>query len=269
MNKPIISPTALVTGSASGLGYEFSRLLARDGYNLILVDKKEEDLNIAADKIKEDYNISVRPIVQDLAIPDAGKIIYKQVKDQPIEVLINNAGFGISGLFSDTDWQLEQSMIYLHVLTPTYLVKHISGDMIKRGSGKLMNISSVAAFTPGPLMNIYYATKGYLLSFGRALSNELKGTGVSITTACPGLTRTRFSETRARLSDVPVPEFGMLADSTEKVAAIAYRAMNKGKTVSVPVFKNRLMAFFTWLLPVSLTVKIIRRSQSKIQNQKS
>lgn len=269
MNKNILSPTALVTGSASGLGYEFSCLLAQDGYNLILVDKNKENLNIAAGKIAKNYGVSVRSIIQDLATPEAAQIIYKQVKDLPVEVLINNAGFGISGKFSDTDWQLEQSMIYLHVYTPTQLVKLISRDMLKRDSGKIMNISSVAAFTPGPLMNIYYATKGYLLSFGRALSNELKGSGVSITTACPGLTRTNFSETRATLSDVPVPKFGMLADSTEKVAAIAYRAMNKGKAVSVPVFKNRLMAFFTWLMPVSLTVKIIRRSQSKIQNHKA
>lgn len=268
MNKKRLSDTALVTGSASGLGYEFARLLAQDGYQLILVDKNEKDLTIAAEKIQKEHGVDVRSIIQDLAAPDAAQIIYKQVKDQVIEVLINNAGFGISGKFCDTDWQLEQSMIYLHVFTPTYLVKLISRDMIERGSGKIMNISSVAAFTPGPLMNIYYATKGYLLSFGRALANELKGSGVSITTVCPGLTRTNFSETRATLSNVPVPKFGMLADSTEKVAGIAFRAMNKGKTVSVPVFKNRIMAFFTWLVPVSLTVKIIRRSQSRIQNHK-
>ncbi len=265
----MINKFALVTGSASGLGYEFARLLAQDGYQLILVDKNEKDLIIAAEKIQKEYSVNVRSIIQDLGIAGAAQIIYDEVGNEEIEVLINNAGFGISGMFRETDWKLEESMIYLHVYTPSHLVKLISKDMIGRGSGKIMNISSVAAFTPGPLMNIYYATKGYMLSFGRALSNELKGTGVTITTVCPGLTRTNFSETRASLSNVPTPKFGLLADSTEKVSGIAYRAMNKGKAVSIPVFKNRLMAFLTWLTPVWLTLKIIRRSQSKIQNQKT
>lgn len=262
-----MSKVGLVTGSASGLGYEFARLLALDAYDLILVDINEKDLLIAAEKLQKEYKVDTESIILDLGKPGAAQHLYDRVKDKSVEVLINNAGFGLSGLFSKTDWLLEESMINLHVLTPTHLSKLILKDMLIRKSGKIMNIASLAAFTPGPLMNIYYATKGYLLSFGSALSNELKGTGVTITTACPGLTRTKFSETRASLSNVPTPKFGMLADSTEKVAMIAYRAMIKGKPVSVPVFKNRLMTFFTWLVPRKLTVNIIRRSQSKIQNQ--
>jgi short-subunit dehydrogenase len=257
----------LVTGSASGLGYEFARLLANDAYDLILVDINETDLKIAAERLQKEYKVLTQTITLDLGKPGAAQVLYNQVKDETVEVLINNAGFGVSGLFSNTDWLLEESMIYLHVLTPTHLCKLILKDMLIRKSGKIMNIASVAAFTPGPLMNIYYATKGYLLSFGSALANELRGTGVTLTTACPGLTKTKFSETRATLSNVPTPKFGLLADSTEKVARIAYRAMIKGKPLSVPVFKNRLMAFFTWLVPNRLTINIIRRSQSKIQNQ--
>ena len=261
--------TALITGAASGLGLEFSKLLANDHFDLILVDIDEKNLNSAVMNLSHDYKVKIRSIVIDLGTPSAALSIYNQISGEHIDILINNAGFGLGGFFAETDWQLEESMIHLHVMTPTHLTKLIVKDMIGRKSGKVMNVSSVAAFTPGPLMNIYYSTKGYLLSFGRALSNELKGTGVSVTTVCPGLTRTNFSKTRSTLSKVETPKFGVLADSTQKVALIAYRAMLKGKAVSVPVFKNRVMAFLTWLVPTSLSVKLIRSSQSKIQSYKS
>lgn len=258
---------ALITGSASGLGKEFARLLAGEDYDLILVDINKADLEKTSKALSDEFSVNIRSIIQDLGLAESARLVFDQLKDESIDVLINNAGFGISGLFSETDWKLEESMIYLHVFTPTYLSKLIVKKMIDNGSGKIMNISSVAAFTPGPLMNIYYATKAYLLSFGSALSNELKGTGVTITTVCPGLTRTNFSETRASLSSVPAPKFGLLADSSEKVARIAFKAMKKGKPVSVPVFKNRVMSFFTWLFPRPLVIRTIRKSQSKIQNQ--
>ena len=255
--------SAIVTGAASGLGLEFSKLLASDGYNLVLVDIDKGNLESAKESLLKIFKIEIRTIILDLATIDAADSLYQQSKEYYPEIVINNAGFGVGGFFTETDWKLEQKMINLHVYTPTRFCKLIIKDMINAGRGKIMNVASVAAFTPGPLMAIYYSTKAYLLSFGRAISNELKGTGVSLTTVCPGLTRTGFSGTRASNTGVEPPRLGIMADSAERVAGIAYRAMMKGKAVSVPVFKNRLMNFLIWLLPGALAIIIVRKSQNK------
>lgn len=259
--------SALVTGAASGLGFEFAQLLARDNYRLILIDVDASKLKDRAEKIEKEFNTNVSTIVCDLALSGAAQKIYKQIKNDKIDILINNAGYGLSGFFKDTSWELEERMINLHILTPTHLTKLIVKDMIESGRGKIMNIASVAAFTPGPIMSVYYATKAYLLSFGNALSNELKGTGVSLTTVCPGLVRTSFSGTRANYSNIIAPKFGALADNSEKVSIIAYKAMLRGKALSVPVFKNRIMTFLTWLTPRPLTVRFVRNSLSKLHKK--
>lgn len=255
--------SAIVSGAASGLGLEFSKLLAADGYNLVMVDIDKGKLESAKEALLRIFNIEIKTITLDLATIDSADSLYEQSKEYSPEIVINNAGFGLGGFFSETEWELEQKMINLHVYTPTRFCKLVLKDMISAGRGKIMNVASVAAFAPGPLMAIYYSTKAYLLSFGRAISNELEGTGVSMTTVCPGLVRTGFSGTRAKNTGVEAPALGIMADSAGRVADIAYRAMMKGKTVSVPVFKNRLMNFLIWMLPVSVTIRIIRRSQNK------
>ncbi|MEE4115363.1 MAG: SDR family oxidoreductase [Marinilabiliaceae bacterium] len=260
--------TAIITGAASGLGLEFSKLLASDGYHLIMVDIDKAKLEAAKDDILNNFQVEIKTLFIDLSDKGSADLLYTQTKEYDPEIVINNAGFGLGGYFSETDWELEQKMINLHVYTPTRFCKLVLKDMISAGRGKIMNVASVAAFAPGPLMAIYYSTKAYLLSFGRAISNELKGTGVSMTTVCPGLVRTGFSGTRAKNAGVDAPAPGIMSDSAGRVAGIAYRAMIKGKTVSVPVFKNRLMNFLLWLLPVSLTIRIIRRSQNKFNMPK-
>jgi short-subunit dehydrogenase len=155
-------------------------------------------------------------------------------------------------------------MINLHIYSPIRFCKLILEDMVKVGRGKIINVSSIAAFTPGPFMAIYYATKGCILSFGQAISYELEGTGVSLTTVCPGLVKTSFATKRASLSGVTPPNYGYMADGAEKVARIAYNDMLKGNTVSIPVIKNRIMRFIMWLLPNSVVIKFIRKSQAQL-----
>lgn len=256
--------TAIVTGAASGLGFELAKLLASDGYNLVMVDLNEAQAQIAKESIRCVYQVEIETIVLDLSDIESAYTLYKLTKQYCPEVVINNAGFGLGGFFVNTDWKLEQKMINLHVYTPTHYCKLILKDMIVSGTGKIMNVSSIAAYTPGPLMAIYYATKGFLLSFGRAISNELEGTGVTLTTICPGIIKTSFAPKRASLSGVMPPNYGLLADSAEKVALVAYKAMMNGKAVSIPLFKNRMMNFIMWMLPDSVVIKVVRRSQTQL-----
>ena len=184
--------TAIVTGAASGLGYELALLLAKDSYNLILIDIDTINLDVAKQSILESYSVDVKLIVKDLSEENVAEVIFQEIKDTPIDVLINNAGFGLFGTFSDTDWKRELEMLQVHIITTTHLTKLVLDGMIKQKSGKILNMSSLAAFQPGPLMSIYYASKGYMLSFSEAIANELKGTGVTVTALCPGPTKTSF-----------------------------------------------------------------------------
>lgn len=258
--------TAIITGAATGLGFEFAKLLAKDGYNLVLVDIRKIEIQQAKDTLLKISKVGIDILVLDLSTYESADRLYLLTKKYNPDVVINNAGFGLGGYFAHTDWEIEQKMINLHVYTPTHYCKLVLKDMIELGTGKIMNVSSIAAYTPGPLMAIYYATKGFLLSFGRAISYELKGTGVSLTTVCPGITKTLFAPKRASLSGVKPPNYGPMADSAEKVATIAYKAMIKGKVVSIPIFKNRVMHFMMWLLPDALVIRFVRKSQAQLNS---
>ncbi len=261
-----MSKTGLVTGAASGLGYEFSDLLAKDSYDLVLVDNNEQKLMVAKQKIEENHEVNVYIIVCDLRKPDSVEYVYGQVKDKNVEVLINNAGFGLFGFFAETDWKIEESMIQLHVLTITHLTKLLLKDMIREGRGKILNVSSVAAFQPGPLMAIYYATKAYILSFSEALANEVKGTGVTVTVLCPGQTKTNFQKITAINSKKKQckPNFLSAADPA-KVALYGYNDMISGDSKSVPGILNKLLVLLSGLTPSRFSVPLIRRMQVRIR----
>jgi|WetSurMetagenome_2_1015567.scaffolds.fasta_scaffold13656_1 uncharacterized protein len=256
--------TALVTGAASGFGFEFSKLLASDSYNLILVDYNEPELDKAKELLSNNYPVMVESIVFDLSLPQAAACIYEKTKGKQVDVLINNAGFGLFGYFNQTDWQTEEAMINLQVTTLTHLTKLFLTNMVARHSGRIMNVSSVAAFQPGPLMAIYYATKSYILSFSQAIANEIKGTGVTVTVFCPGQTKTRFQENVALKSHSEISKSHWIADAA-KVAAIGYQAMKTGKTLSVPRFGNKLIVQLNRLLPRKTAISFVRILQESIR----
>lgn len=255
----------LITGAASGLGYEFSNLLAKDSYDLILIDINENKLKESAQRIKEKYKVSLSILTFDLSQPGIADHIYKSIENKEIDVLINNAGFGLFGFFSETDWKLEESMIYLHVLTLTHLTKLIIKDMVKKGSGKVLNISSLAAYQPGPLMAVYYATKAYILSFSEALANEVKGTGVTITVLCPGQTKTNFENIAAINSNTKVSKIKMFTADPVKVALFGYNAMKAGKTVAIPGTINKIVLLLSRIVPRTITAHLIRKIQVNIR----
>lgn len=253
--------TALVTGGASGLGYELSLLLAKDGYHLILIDINSEQLEEVKKELELGFKIKTRIITKDLSLQNCAFELFEEVKETSIDILINNAGFGLFGPFYSTDWNRELSMLNLHVITTTQLTKLLLDDMIKRGRGRILNVSSLAAFQPGPLMSIYYATKAFILSFSEAIANELKGTGVTVTVLCPGQTKTSFQEVVSEGNTTNKISFNIA--TADKVALYGYKAMMSGKTLAIPGTINKFLSFLPRILPRTIATAIVRKIQQK------
>ena len=256
-----MTKTAIVTGAASGLGYELALLLIKDDYSLILVDIDAGKLNEVKLFLNREFKSQVTILIKDLSQPQAARGIYDEVKHLSIDVLINNAGFGLFGTFANTNWERESEMLHLHILTTTHLTKLLLPSMISRKSGKILNISSLAAFQPGPLMSIYYASKSYILSFSQAIANELNGTGVTVTALCPGPTKTSFqNEVSNNCADNKI-SFNMACP--KGVALYGYRAMQKGQTVAIPGFINKFLSTIPRLVSRNMATRIVRNIQEK------
>jgi uncharacterized protein len=234
--------TALITGASGGIGFELARIFADKGINLILVARNEQKLSeITADLSTR--GISVSFYVKDLSILANAQHIISDLKSKNIvpDYWVNNAGFGINAPEIEADWQQEFEMLNLNMVTLTYFTKTIAEAMVKRGSGRILNVASIAAFQPGPFMAGYCATKSYVLSFSDAVNYELKGTGVSITALCPDVTDTGFHDRANTLSS---GMFTKLSHATAKdVAQYGYSLMMRGKSVGVYGWMNKLMTF--------------------------
>ncbi|WP_347374278.1 SDR family oxidoreductase [Aequorivita sp. Q41] len=254
---------ALVTGAASGLGFELSLLLAKDGYDLVLADVDAEKLQQAKLEIAALYASDIQLIIKDLSKCNVAQQIYEALDGKAIDVLINNAGFGIYGSFNDTDWEREAAMLNLHVLTTTHLTKLVLNGMVARNRGKILNMSSLAAFQPGPLMSLYYASKAYILSFSEAIANELKGTGVSVTCLCPGQTNTCFQEVVANGASVSDNKINFNIACPKQVAKYGYEAMQKGKVVAIPGNINKFLSKLPRFLSRKTATAVIRKIQEK------
>lgn len=259
MNK-----TALITGSASGIGFELAKLMAEDSYNLVLVDKNES-LSEASHSLNNTAgNIQIKTLIKDLTQPDSAQEIFEELQKEKIviDVLINNAGFGNYGDFADTGWEIELKMLQLHVISLTHMTKLFLKGMLERKSGKIMNVSSMAAFQPSPLMAVYFASKAYILHFSEAIANEVKGTGVTVTVLCPGATKTGFQET----INVGMPDYAdtsWVYSTPQAVARYGYRAMKKGKVVAIHRFINYLTANLIRFLPRNTVTNLTRKVQEK------
>lgn len=256
--------TALVTGASGGIGLELARLLARDGYNLVLVARGEDKLTQIAQELTTKHNVTVRVIVKDLSQPDAPQQIFDELQCEAIavDVLVNNAGFGLYGAFSETDLSDELQMMQVNMVALTHLTKLLLPAMIERRRGKILNVASTAALQPGPLMAVYYATKAYVLSFSQALNNELEGSGVSMTALCPGPTTSGF-QSRASMESSRLMQGDMMDART--VAAIGYRALMRRQPAVIPGATNKGFALLAKLLPGPMTVKIVRRAQERAE----
>ncbi len=253
--------TALITGAASGIGYQLARIFACNDYNLVLVDRLGLKLTEIAVKFQEEFGIHVKTIVKDLSISTSPEEIFTELQQAAIkvDVLVNNAGFGTYGLFNETNLTTELEMLQVNLVCLTHLTKLFLKDMVKQGEGKILNLASAAAFQPGPLMAVYFATKAYILSFSEALANELEGTGVTVTVLCPGSTESAFHE-RTGMADSKLLKGKRMMDA-ETVAKIGYRALMEGETVVIPGLLNKLMAKSVGFIPRKLVTKIVRNMQ--------
>lgn len=253
--------TALVTGGSGGIGLELAKHLARAGFDLVLVARKRDTLEAAAGQLEGKFGVKAHVFAADLRLPDAPQAIFDFLSNEniDIDVLVNNAGFGLGGEFADTAIQRELDMIQVNIAALTHLTKLFIPPMIKRRSGKVLNVASTAAFQPGPLMAVYYATKAYVLSFSEALSEELRNTGVTVTALCPGPTQTDFAEAAQMTNSRLFNTFGM-ADAAD-VAKYGYDAMMQGKRLAIPGIRNKIIAQANRLAPRALSAKLARLAQ--------
>jgi short-subunit dehydrogenase len=251
--------TALVTGASIGIGYELAKLFARDGYDLILVSRDKDKLDAVAAELEASHKCRVAVLAKDLTVPRAPDEIYEQLQQNSVDldVLVNNAGVGGIGAFHKDDTQRWLDMIQLNVTSLVHLTRLVLPGMVERGRGRVLNVASTAAFQPGPFMATYYATKAFVLSFSEAIDTELKGTGVSVTTVCPGPTRTEFQR-RAGMKESKLAKGGVIMDAAT-VARIGYDAMMKNKRTVVTGTKNRVAAFASSrVLPRSFVLNAVR-----------
>ena len=254
--------TALITGASGGIGYELAKLFARDGNNLVLVARSEDKLAQLAAELEKAYKIRATVIAADLAQANGPEDVFSTTQKAGIDVdvLVNNAGFGQFGFYVETDLQEELRQIQLNIASLTHLTKLYVRPMVERRRGRILNVASTAAFQPGPLMAVYYATKAYVLSFSSALSNELKGTGVTVTCLCPGPTTTEFHQRAGMdLSNIMKAPFM----DGRSVAEIGYRAMLKGKPTVIAGTMNWLAAQSTRFAPRAWTAAIARKVQEQ------
>ncbi len=248
---------ALITGASSGIGYELAKLFSRDGMNLVLVSRNKDKLAEAATKIVKISNVEVKIIPMDLTRPEAPSDLFLELKKQGIgvEVLVNNAGIGVCGKFSETDLQKELMMIQLAVTSFTSITKLFLKSMLENKSGKILNVASGMALVPVPLLAVYSASKAYMLSFSEALSNELLGTGVTVTCLCPPQTDTPFFDS-ANMGDTKLARGKKF--KAEFVARIGYDALMKGKTIALPGMMNGMLPLLVRIAPRSYITKFMR-----------
>jgi short-subunit dehydrogenase len=244
-----------VTGASSGIGMALARELAQRRYDLILLGRDQEKLAQLAQELARTHQTTAKVFARDLSHPATVHEIQAALEreDIPISVLVNNAGYGIHGPFTETDLQRELALIHLQIHAMLILTKACLAGMVRRREGKILNVASLYAYSPVPLQSVYAASKAFMLSFSESLAAELEGTGVSVTVLCPGITTTAF-RTRAGVPD----KKSWLAMDPEAVASIACRGLFTGKAVVIPGAINHLYVFASRVMPRRLIARVTR-----------
>jgi uncharacterized protein len=255
------SKHALITGATAGIGRELARVFAAEGWSLVLVARRSEVLAEVGAELKANHGIGTTVITGDLGTRAGVDAVVRAVegKGLAIDALVNNAGHGLAGPFAELDADKQLGMIDLNVTGLTALTRAFLPGMIERRRGAILNVASTAGFQPGPFMAVYYATKAYVLSFSEALSEELRGTGVTVTALCPGYTETEFA---ARASEHQRPRLfsgPMGTGDARQVAEFGYRAMQRGRRIAIPGWINKLGAWSVPFSPRGLVLKVTRR----------
>ena len=254
--------TVLITGASSGIGYEFAKIYAKKGYNLVITARRKNNLDRIKQELESfDTAICVDIIVLDLSKQNSAKELYEVVKQRGIliDTLLNNAGFGVYGNFIETDIEKEIDMIELNIKSLVVLTKLFLKDMVSRNNGTIINVASTAAFQPGPLMSVYYASKSFVLSFTEAIRNEVRDTNVNISVLCPGPTDTEFEKSASLEESSLFTKLKVM--KPEKVAIIGYKGINRNKSVIIPGILNNILITFNKIIPRALVINIVRKLQ--------
>ena len=249
--------TVLITGASSGIGRELARWFAAAGADLVLVARRGDRLRDLGRELISRYGVKVWGLPKDLSAPSAGQEIEDELQSAGIEidVLVNNAGFGDLGPFTSLGLERQMNMLQVNVHSLTELTWRFLPGMVERRRGGVLNVASTAAFQPGPLMSVYYATKAFVLHFSEGLAEELSGTGVTATCLCPGPTATEFG-TVAHLEGTLLARLDAMSAAT--VARAGYEGFRRGKVIVIPRFRNKLMAFSVRTGPRALVRKIVK-----------
>lgn len=249
--------TVLITGASGGIGEALAWQFAAQGFGGILVARRQEPLAALAQAISARHGVAWDVMAADLALPDAPARLASALRERnrTVDILVNNAGVGLTGAFTDTDWRRERDMLQINVTALTELTKLLLPGMVQRRRGRILNVASTAGFVPGPLMAVYYASKAYVVDFSAALSNELRGTGVTVTALCPGPTRTGFDST-AGAGDSRL--FRWFAGDVRAVAHAGMRGTLAGKTIVAPGWLAKLVVATGGIGPRGIAAALAR-----------
>lgn len=258
---PLLGKWGLVTGASSGLGVDFAKELASRGCNLILVARREDLLKKQAAEIASRYRVEVETIAMDLTAPDAPQAIYDRTREwgRDIDVLVNNAGYGVFGKFVEIPWERERNMLELDIVALVGLTKLFARDMVARDSGRILLLASIGAYQPSPLYATYSAAKSFVLNFGEALNYELRHTNVRCTVLSPGITATEFLQVSGQ--EATAYQRLVMMQSAD-VARIGIEATLKGRSSVVPGRINAISAWSNRLMPRRLSTALASRLMS-------
>ena len=251
----------LITGASTGIGYELSKLFAKDKHNLILVSRNKIKLQSVKNEL-EKYNIDIKILALDLLKSEDIKNIfnYIEINKLNVNILVNNAGIGTFGDFNDIEWEKEEALIDINIKALTQLTKYFLPKIVECKNGGILNVASTAAFCSGPRMAAYYASKAYVLNLTEAIYEEYKDNGIKISCLCPGPVKTSFQGKAGIKKSEAAKKYLMDA---EEVAKVCYKDFNKGKLIIIPGMKNRLLVMGNKILPRSISRKIILKTNRK------
>jgi len=250
---------ALITGATAGIGYELAKLFAADNFNLVLIARDEVRLKNVAAELQNAHKIEAIVLPKDLSNDSAPQEIFERLRDTAVSVLVNIAGFGSQGAFIDEKLELSLKMRHVNMDALVELTRLFLPPMLSRRQGRILSVGSTAGFQPVPFTNIYHATKAFVFSFSVALAEELAGTGITVTTLCPGLTKTEFHQR----AGVERSSRWLPMMSSQEVARIGYRGLMTGKRIVIPGWRNKLTAAVSRRLPATFTAGIVRRMNGR------
>jgi short-subunit dehydrogenase len=258
------SKTALITGATSGIGYELAKLFAKDQYNLVIVSRTQSELDAKADEFRQ-LGVEVTTIAKDLSKMEDAKALCQEV-NVPIDVLVNDAGQGLYGLFTDNELERELGIIHLNICATVILTKHFLKEMVARGEGKILNLGSVAGKLPGPWQAVYHATKAFVLSFTTAVREEVKDSGVTLTALMPGVTDTDFFNKAGMNDSKAVQDKEAMAPPAE-VAKDGYDALMAGNDRIISGLKNKVQVSMSNLMPDSNVAHTMYEQQQPVEQE--